>query len=384
MKLNLYTLLISVGISFLIFNSCGSVNKSLTSEETIVWPSPPDTARIQYLMSFSNSLQIAGEQSWFSKIIFGVSGNKYIDKPYGITIKEAKVYICDQNKIDIIDFKKNTFSIFSPTGQGKLKHVLNSKFDEQGNYYIVDGDRKQVVIFDSEGNYLSSFGDTGLYKPTDIAITDNKIFVSNIKKNNVVVYDKNNYTVLFTIPDSTEADSESKMASPVNIEIANNLLYVSDIGASSVKIYTLDGKFIKSFGRSGMGYGSFSKNKGIAVDRDSIIYIVDAAFSNVQMFNSKGQVLMHFGGNYKQKGDMYLPANITIDYDYKEYFEKYVDPDFDIKFLIYVTNQYGPDKVSVYAFIEPSKASAQEKLKKKKKIKKDKDKSKKIKGKSLL
>ncbi|MCF6169313.1 hypothetical protein, partial [Lutibacter sp.] len=91
--------------------------------------------------------------------------------------------------------------------------------------------------------------------------------------------------------------------------------------------------------------------KGIAVDKEENIYVVDASFENVQIFNKEGKLLLFFGGHYRSKGDMWLPTKVMIDYDNLKYFEKYVDPKFDLKYLIFVANQYGPDKVSVYGRI---------------------------------
>ena len=85
---------------------------------------------------------------------------------------------------------------------------------------------------------------------------------------------------------------------------------------------------------------------------DENIYVVDAMYELVEMFNSKGQFLMHFGGHYQGPGYMYMPANITIDYNNLQYFEKYVDSRFKLKYLIFVTNQFGPDKITVYGGVE--------------------------------
>jgi hypothetical protein len=93
----------------------------------------------------------------------------------------------------------------------------------------------------------------------------------------------------------------------------------------------------------------------VAVDNNSNLFVVDAAFENVQIFNKDGRILMFFGGPYKKRGDMFLPADVTISYTGFDYFSKYVDDSFILKYLIFVTNQYGPDKVSVYGFVEPVK-----------------------------
>jgi hypothetical protein len=67
--------------------------------------------------------------------------------------------------------------------------------------------------------------------------------------------------------------------------------------------------------------------------------------------------LMHFGGPYNKPGDMWLPAGIAIDYENLNYFSQFVDKSFDLQYLIFVTNQYGPDKISVYGFVKPARKS---------------------------
>ena len=103
----------------------------------------------------------------------------------------------------------------------------------------------------------------------------------------------------------------------------------------------------------GTGPGKFTRLKGIAVDRESNLYTVDSAFENAQIFNDEGQVLMAFGGPYSGPGGMVLPAQITIDYDNLEYFRQYVHKSFDLKYIILVSNQFGPDKINVYGFVSP-------------------------------
>ena len=73
---------------------------------------------------------------------------------------------------------------------------------------------------------------------------------------------------------------------------------------------------------------------------------------NVQIFNTGGDLLMHFGGAYKGAGAMWLPAAVEISYENLTFFEPYVDDSFVLKYLIYVTNQYGPAKLNVYGFVE--------------------------------
>ncbi|MFC1635742.1 hypothetical protein ACFL5Z_12955, partial [Planctomycetota bacterium] len=49
-------------------------------------------------------------------------------------------------------------------------------------------------------------------------------------------------------------------------------------------------------------------------------------------------------------GMMNLPATIIVDYDNVEFFQKYAVQGAKIEFLVLVSNQYGPNKISVYGF----------------------------------
>ena len=40
---------------------------------------------------------------------------------------------------------------------------------------------------------------------------------------------------------------------------------------------------------------------------------------------------------------------------FNPYFQKYVDPAYELKYIILVTNQYTPEKVNVYGRIVPVK-----------------------------
>jgi DNA-binding beta-propeller fold protein YncE len=212
------------------------------------------------------------------------------------------------------------------------------------------------VVFDENRKYINSFGESENFKPIDVYVQDQKIWVSNLEGHQIHVYSNDsNYKLLKTFPEVNESDPKS-LLSPTNITVSGNKVYVCDFGDFKIKIYSQEGEFIESVGTHGQGLGQFGRPKGIAVDRDSNLYVVDAGFENTQIFNKEGKLLMFFGGNYKGPGDMWLPAKVSIDYENIEYFQKYVDPDYNLKYLILVTNQFGPDKLNIYGAIEPLKA----------------------------
>lgn len=347
---------ISLVLICLLFASCSSDITKPTLDNIVIYPKPPAKTRLQYLTSFSSSVDVTGQQSEFMEFVAGEEEEYSILKPYGITIYQGKIYICDTiiGAIIILDIVDESYELFQPKGFGQLKKPINCIKDNKGNLYVVDAKRAQVLVFDKEDNFVKAFGEKNLQKPTDVFIDESSIYVADLKGGDVKVFSKNDYSFIRSLPNEDLSDND-RIYQPTNIYVKKNRLYVSDFGSFRIKIYSTDGEFIDSVGSYGTLPGQFVRPKGIAVDDSLNLYVVDAGFENIQIFNKEGQLLTFFGGTYKGPGDMWLPAKVIIDYKNLSYFEKYVYEGFDLQYLIFVTNQYGPDKISVYGFVEDKK-----------------------------
>jgi hypothetical protein len=51
-----------------------------------------------------------------------------------------------------------------------------------------------------------------------------------------------------------------------------------------------------------------------------------------------------------REGALYLPAGVAVDYNNVAHFQKFAAPGFKIDYLIFIANQVGTHKVSVYGF----------------------------------
>lgn len=320
----------------------------------VLYPSSSDTARIQFLTRYDKSTDITGGQSGFKSFVLGKEPELPIVKPYGLASYSDKILIADPGSkgIEIIDLENKTFEYFKSSGKGSLSLPVNCIFDTDGNLYVVDVEKRNVLIFDPKFNYLDKIQGDSSFKPTDVIVLGDTIYVTDPNNHRINAYEKSQKDLIFNFPD-TEDQEENRLYNPINLSSDGKRIFVTDVGHSKIKIYTREGQYISSIGGFGKTPGSFSRPKGTAVDRDGILYVVDAGFQNIQMFNNEGQLLMFFGGAYNGPGDMYLPAKVTIDYNQLKYFTKYVDPDYSLQYLIFVTNQYGPDKVNVYGRIIP-------------------------------
>ena len=353
-KINMTKIVIAGFLFAALLASCSTVGFMSKPEKLIIYPEPPDTTRIQFLTKISNSAEITGQRSGFSRFIMGQDKVYDIGRPYGIAVNKNKIYICDNliKALIIMDIAQNKYENFQPEAYGKLQNPINCFVDDKDNLFVADVDRGDIVVFDENLKYKKHFGKGIVTKPTDVFVYGDKIYVADIKTNNVMLFDRNTYEFIKPLVDVDVSDT-AFIHQPTNIYIRNDLIYVSDVGEANVKTYDMRGNFLNAVGSPGLRHGNMVRPKGIAVDKDNYLYVADASFENVQIFNNEGKVLMSFGGPYKGPGDMYLPAKITIDYDHNEFFKKFVDEKLDLKYVIFVTNQYGPDKITIYGRVEP-------------------------------
>ena len=344
-------------LSLLVLSCSRKVTRIAGNDSPVIFPAPPDTARIQFLTSISTSKDVKGNRKTFARFLLGEEDPIPIHKPYGIAISNGKILICDTfiHGLVIIDMKKNSFDQFIPEGKGELKQPVNCFVDKKGFLYIADAVRKQIVIFDKEFNYVNSFGEADNFKPVDVFVTNDTIWVSNLAGHQIYEYKAGPTNELISMWPEVNKESPISLFSPTNLFVTADKVFVTDFGDFKVKIYDHSGEFVDTVGSYGKVLGQFVRPKGIAVDRESNLYVVDAGFENTQIFNSKGELLMFFGGNYKGPGDMWLPAKVILDYDHLKYLKAYVDPSYKLKYLIFVTNQFGPDKINIYGAIEPDK-----------------------------
>jgi DNA-binding beta-propeller fold protein YncE len=319
---------------------------------TIFYPSLPELPRFQYLTTISSSADIQKKRSPFFKFILGDGIEKpdMINKPYGIDIFEGIIYVCDlkNGAIERLDLRQKKFDYFAARSGEKLKTPINLKIDPQKKQVLVaDMGRKQILSFDLAGNFLRTYGAAGQFEPSDIDFHDERLYVCDVKGHKIHVLDRSSGAIIKTI--GGPGSKQGEFFHPSNICISNDMLYVSDTSNFRVQIFDLEGNFIVQFGEIGDRPGNFSRNKGIAVDRAGRIIVVDAAFENIQIFDKEFHLLLFMLGPGAEKDSINLPAGIVIDYDNIGYFSKFISPRFKPEYLLFVTSNFGLNKINVYA-----------------------------------
>ncbi len=344
-----------LGFCGLLLLLAGCATKPAAKTHYTFFPPAPDEPRVQFLTSFSSDIDL-GRSAGVADFITGrpVAPSALV-KPYGLLLRDGQIFVCDTmaGAIQIFDLAKKRARSVSPRGEGRLQTPINLTIDADGTRYVADSGRNQVVILGKDDTYQGAIGTKDEMRPTDVALTADRIYVADVKGHMVKVYSKADHKLLFNIPKEAKAE-KGQLFSPTNLAIDDNgRLLVSDTGAFSVKVYDLEGNYQRAIGQQGVAPGLFARPKGIAVDRQHVLYVVDAATQVVQMFDPEGKLLMFFGQpGASTQGELYLPAGVTIDYDNLKYFQDEVAPGYKLDHLILVSSQFGYNKVSIYGFLQ--------------------------------
>jgi sugar lactone lactonase YvrE len=344
-----------VACSVLLVSSC-TVPAPKPPEEAptgpFFYPPAPTAPRIQHLLTLTNERDLGPVRSKFAEFVAGKETQpKGLLQPYGAALRDGKLHVVDTGAAAVVSFDlvARRVSLTQGAGAGRMKRPINLTIDTDGTRYITDTGLDQVMIYDPQGRFIRSFGAADQFRPTDVAIVDNSLFVVDILHHQVHIIDKQSGMPLGRFGKAGSGTGE--LFQPTNIAVApGGDLLVTETGNFRVQRFKPDGTHVRFYGQAGNAPGSFARPKGIAVDRAGRIYVGDAAFQNVQIFEADGRLLMDFGRPVPGLEGLNLPASVRIDYEHAAQFQTYAAPGFAVEYLILVVSQFGPNKVDIYGF----------------------------------
>ncbi len=347
------TLLGSAATYLFILSACASAPPDVEPDGPIFYPSPPVPARLQYLTKFSSQLDLGEKNDAFRNFIFGAETTEghLVKKPYGLAVFDGAVYVVDTRGggYVVFDFVAARSKTIRGSGASSMPKPINITIAENGTRYVTDTKREQVLIFDRNDRFVRALGSGDQFRPVDVAVLRDRLYVSDIKHHKIHVLDKQTGKFLFEF--GSNGSGPGELFQPTNLAIGpDESIYVTDTGNFRVQVFSPDGAFIRSIGQIGTAAGHFARPKGIAVDKNDQIYVVDAAFANVQILDPEGVPLLFFGGPGQGLGDINLPTVVKIDYKNVDFFRKYADPEFDLEYLVLVASQFGLNKVAVFGY----------------------------------
>jgi DNA-binding beta-propeller fold protein YncE len=307
----------------------------------VFYPERPDPPRVQHLATFSAAKDVAA-RAGFADFVAGKEGaDEGLKRPYGAALHRGRLYVADSRAggVAVFDLATRKYYLIEGTGAGRLQRPINVTIDADGTKYVTDLGRNEIMVFDANERFVRALGDKGQFRPVDVLIAADRLYVSDLQNSEVQVLDKRSGKLLFRFGAGEVYQPTNLAASP------EGDVYVVETGDFRVSRFSADGKLVSRFGEIGQTHGTFSRPKGIATDRAGRVYVGDSAFQNVQIFDPQARPLMAFGSD-----KLNVPAGISIDYDNVDLFRQYAAPGFDLEYVIVVVSQFDPDKVDVFGF----------------------------------
>lgn len=318
----------------------------------VFYPPLPNPPRIQFLTTIASERDLVVKKNSFADFIVGEEKEVHrLTQPYGIALDQGKLYVADTGagNLAVFDLVRQRFSVVTGTGPGRIKRPINIRIDSDGTRYVTDTGRDQILIYDREDRFVKAYGFGGQFRPVDVAIGGDRLYVADILHHQIHVLDKASGRPLFKF--GKAGSGEGELFHPTNLARGpEGDIYVVETSNFRVQRFTAEGKVVRSYGSVGTALGSFARPKGIAIDKAGRMLVGDAAFQNVQIFDNNGKLLMYFGQTEGRGDGLALPAGVTIDYDNIGAFRQYADPKFEIEYLILVASQFGPNKVDIFGF----------------------------------
>jgi len=202
--------------------------------------------------------------------------------------------------------------------------------DSQDRVYILNRSQHPVMVFDREGNFLTSWGE-GLFKRAHGSCTapDGAIWCTDDKNHTVRKFTPEGKLLLTLGSEDQPSDTGyvqewfdffwslttitrggPPFNRPTGVAVApSGEIYVSDgYGNARVHKFSPEGKLLLSWGEPGYAPGQFRLPHNIWVDHEERVWIADRENSRIQIFNSRGEFLT-------QWGDVFRPTDLCMDGD---------------------------------------------------------------------
>ncbi|MDP1648133.1 MAG: 6-bladed beta-propeller [Rubrivivax sp.] len=333
----------------------GCAQTTQKASETAFFPPLPQPPKLQYLTSISTEKDIGGEassglQDW---LVGQRRATKQIARAQDIGAVKGKIYVLDRTfkKVLVVDLVKKTLDFLKDEREGALADPMGLWVTPDDYKYVVDATRKQVLAYDPANKFVRAYGSKGQFeRPMDVAVAGKRMYVVDFVSSSLVVLDLDSGNTVQTIGEPGQENGQFNRPTHVTVD-RKGFVYVNDSFNYRIQKFDAKGKHIKNYGYQGDTLGGFARPKGVAVDDAGLIYVVDAAFENTQIFDPEStDLLLFFGGYGPHAGSMYLPSSLHIDYENLDFFQRYVDKDFKIKYLVLVGNLLGDKKLNVYGF----------------------------------
>ena len=178
--------------------------------------------------------------------------------------------------------------------------------DSQNRVYVYQRKDPPIVVLDSDGNYLNSWGISAFNLPHGFCIVDDVIYLTDREDSVCLKYTLDGKPLMVLGDRGIHSDTGceepgelvQRAAGPFNYPSEmypspSGDLYVSDgYRNSRVHRFSAEGRYITSWGTPGKGGpGEFHLPHSLLIDEEGLVYVCDRENNRIQVFTPEGEFI---------------------------------------------------------------------------------------------
>lgn len=303
----------------------------------IVWPSPPEIARVAFQDIYTGQkidpglyTKKARKSSWMDRLAGSLPADQIdtsklpfqLIRTYGVGVdSKGRIYAADEGVAAVFVFDPQNKANVALIGNGRQANfgmITGVALDDDDRLFVADASLHHVVVLNPQHQQEAIFGSEVLVRPGGVAIDrENRfVYVADTGNDVVDVFDADNFKFLRQIGKPGRKHDQTApglFSLPEGVAVdGDGDVYVTDTFNDRIEIFDADGRFVGTFGQNGDGPADFERPKGIALDCDGHIWVVDATQNLVKVFDRQGRLLIYFGGAGFYPGQFMGPWGIAI------------------------------------------------------------------------
>ncbi len=235
------------------------------------------------------------------------------------------VYVSDytNNRLQKFDLLGNWLATWgglaAGAGAGQFDAPNDVAVDSNGNIYVADQLNNRVVVLNSSGNTVLTFGTSGVSngqfnKPEGLALdSQGNIYAADTFNNRIQVFNSSG-TWLATWGGTGSGTGNGQFSDPAQVAVdgAGNV-YVADLGNHRIQKLSPSGTYLTQWGTQGGGPGQFENPDGVAVGPCGWVYVSDQTLNTIQVFDSNGVYQGSIGGTGNGNGQFEELQRVAFD-----------------------------------------------------------------------
>lgn len=215
------------------------------------------------------------------------------------------------------DFEKTALqkfqdSIIGSSASAFFKTPYGIVSDSNGVVYISDIHARNLRVYDFNNKTVEYYLPQSVFSlPLGLALdARGRLYVADGERGKVLVFGPDR-TPLFSF------GTEAELTRPAYLTINEQLgrIYVSDGQSHRIVVYDLSGKHLFSFGKGGGGDGEFYSPQGSAFGPDGNLYVADQFNTRIQVLDPEGNFVRKFGERGDQVFQFETPKDVAFDSD---------------------------------------------------------------------